>query len=71
MRVGQRVILNTLQMVGDFGGTISDISGSTCTVILDSQKKPVTDVLFFDEKPNLINSSIWQICYPEITKEQP
>jgi hypothetical protein len=71
MKLGERVILNTLLKRGDFPGEIVsiDIFG-TCTVKLDRQDVPVTSVLYFDECPEIVESSLWQICYPEKASEE-
>lgn len=66
-QVGARVTLNTLLRAGDFAGeviAINEISG-TCTVKLDTQDTPVTGVLWFDERPEVVPSTRWQICYPQ------
>lgn len=65
-QIGARVILNTLLRGGDFWGEvvkIGKISG-LCTVKLDIQDAPVTGVLWFDEPPEVVCSTRWQICYP-------
>lgn len=63
--IGERVILNTLMRDGDFLGEIIDIDPlGLCLVKLDCQENPVSAVLYFDEPPVLVNSSLWQICYP-------
>lgn len=67
MQKGERVILNTLLRAGDFPGEIIDIDPlfGLCVVKLDSQDTPITGVKYYDELPAVVNSSIWQICYPE------
>jgi hypothetical protein len=71
MKLGERVILNTLLKRGDFPGEIIavDIFG-TCTVKLDCQDAPIAGVMYFDEYPEIVNSSSWQICYPEKASEE-
>jgi hypothetical protein len=67
MFVGEEVILNTLMRKGDFPGKISHLSliQKCCSVKLDCQEKIVTDVLYFEKEPKVVNSSFWQICYPK------
>lgn len=66
MEIGERVIFITLLKKGDFPGEIIDIGlfGKTCTVKLDSQFDPVSQVIYFPSKPTEVNSTVWQICYP-------
>ena len=64
-RVGTRVILNTLLRRGDFTGEIITIDEwDLCSVKLDNQDTPVLGVLWYDERPEVINSPLWQICFP-------
>jgi len=64
-RIGQEVILESLLHEGKFRGQIiaADPFG-TCVVQLDCQVDPVAGVLFYQERPEEIRSSLWQICYP-------
>lgn len=66
MKIGERIVLNTLLKNGDFPGEIIDIDPvlGLCLVKLDCQDTPVSSVLYFDEQPKVVNSSLWQICYP-------
>lgn len=64
--VGQRVLLEHLLHKGKHPGTISDIDIlGHCRVKLDKQEKPVCSVLYYSSRPVVINSSLWQFCYPE------
>ena len=69
MKIGERVILNTLLRVGDFPGEIVGISffelAETCIVKLDCQEKLVRGVLYYESEPDVISSNSWQICYPD------
>lgn len=68
--VGQRVILNTLLLRGDFPGTILQIGNLTyfgrplCVVELDCQEDWVHSVIYYDERPKVVGGTLWQICYP-------
>jgi len=69
--IGQRVILNHLLHEGDYPGIIVAISphdvspyNSVCVVKLDHQKEPVRSVIYYDERPTVVHSTLWQICYP-------
>jgi hypothetical protein len=66
MKIGEKVILNTLLRDGDFPGEITDYDflKDMCSVKLKYQDKPVSGVLFFNEKPEIVNSNLWQICWP-------
>lgn len=74
-KIGERVILNTLMKEGDYPGEIIDIDPvfGLCLVKLDCQDTPVSSVLYFDEPPEVVNSSLWQICYPaaHLTQRAP
>lgn len=64
--IGQEIILNTLLRKGDFPGIIIQINPLTdlCVVKLDCQEEPVQSVLYYDKRPEVVNSTLWQICYP-------
>lgn len=66
-KIGERVILNTLLRQGDFPGEIIDIEqfSGLCLVKLDCQTTPVSGVLYFDEPPEIVNSQLWQFCWPD------
>jgi len=64
MKIGERVIFNTVLAQGDYPGEIIEINGEFCTVKLDCQDVPVEGVLYFDVKPEIVNSAMWQICWP-------
>jgi hypothetical protein len=67
---GMKVILNTLLKEGDFPGEIIDCKlynmgiSKTVVVKLGCQEKPVQSVLYYENEPEVINSSLWQICWP-------
>lgn len=65
-RIGAGVILNTLLVPGDFPGRIIaiDAISGLYLVKLDGQDVPVSGVLWFDEAPEVVNSTLWQVCYP-------
>ena len=64
-QIGTKVILNTVTKDGDFVGEIVDIDKfGRCVVKLDTQTQPVSSVLWFDERPEAVDSSLWQICFP-------
>ena len=65
--IGERVTLWHLLHKGDYPGTIIDVDilRDTCTVKLDCQEKPVVQVLYYDSPPDIINSNLWQVCFPE------
>ena len=64
--IGEKVILRSLMYDRDFFGEIIAISDydELCSVKLDSQDNPVDFVLYYEEKPIEIESSLWQFCYP-------
>ena len=70
-RLGQKVILNTLLRRGDFPGEIIEVSPEplpfryVCTVKLECQESPVRGALYYDEQPKVVDSSLWQICWPK------
>ncbi len=66
MKIGDRVILNSLLWEGDFPGEIYDINPITglCTVKIDRQKNHVLGVVYFKKRPIEVNSIQWQICFP-------
>ncbi len=69
--VGQRVLLEHLLFDGKYVGTIKDIDVlGHCLVKLDKQEKPVCSVLYYSSRPIVVNSSLWQFCYPlpEVTE---
>lgn len=65
-QVGDRVILISLLVERSISGKIIaiDKSSGLCTVKLDTQDKPVSGVLWYDERPEIVNSPLWQICFP-------
>ncbi len=66
--VGQRVILCTLLMEGDFPGEIVYVDPvfGTCVVKLERQVKPVNGVLYYERRPRgEIPASHWQFCFPD------
>ena len=65
-KVGQRIILNTLLRDGDFPGEIVEVGvADVCVVKLDCQESLVYYVLYFEEAPEVVHSSLWQCCFPE------
>lgn len=68
--IGQRVILNHLCFKGDFPGTILQVGQRRpnghplCIVRLECQEEGVHNVLYYNEKPEVVDSNLWQICYP-------
>jgi len=65
-RVGERVILNTMLRAGDFPGEVIGVSESgLCMVTLDCQERSVSSVIYYPTEPTLVNSRLWQICWPE------
>ena len=65
-KIGQRVILNTLLRDGDFPGEIIGFGVTgLCVVKLDCQENPVHSVLYFEEAPEVVHSSLWQCCFPD------
>jgi hypothetical protein len=66
-RIGQRVMLTSLVWgSGPFPGQIVGIGFTgLCLVKLDKQDRPVANVKFFAEPPDVVDGRYWQICYPE------
>lgn len=66
MKIAQRVILNTLQRKGDFLGRIVEetLVDYVCVVKLDIQDELVDSVVYYDERPEVVDTIAWQICYP-------
>ena len=69
--VGQRIILRYLPASNLFRGEIVEVlrrdvrsEAHLCRVKLDSQDEPVGGVLYYDEPPEVVKSSLWQICWP-------
>lgn len=69
--VGQRIILHYLPASNLFQGEIIEVlrkdvraEAHLCRVKLDSQDEPVGSVLYYDEPPEVVKSSLWQICWP-------
>jgi hypothetical protein len=67
--IGQRVMFCSLMTPGDWPGEIVEVGqrpfgNGLVTVKLDRQERPVSMVLYYDHKPTVVNSSLWQICWP-------
>lgn len=59
------MILNTLLREGDSPGTVIEVGlGNRSVVKLDCQEQPVCAVIYYEEQPREVHSSLWQICYP-------
>ncbi len=65
--IGQRVILAHLLHEGCFPGEIAGIDpiSGLCLVKLDCQDRPVRSVLYYAQAPAVVESSLFQICYPD------
>ncbi len=67
---GMQVVLNTLLKDGDFEGCILTVDSEylgkpLVSVKLNCQEKPVRSVVFYAEEPDVVEGSLWQICYPK------
>jgi hypothetical protein len=50
---------------GEYPGEIVDIDAlGHCTVKLDRQEKPVGGVLYYEKRPTVVESQLWQFCFP-------
>jgi hypothetical protein len=58
-------MLSSFLRPGHFPGEIVgvDLFGN-CTVKLDRQEEPVSSVLYYDERPEIVRSNLWQVCWP-------
>lgn len=64
-KIGDKVILYSLLREGGFEGEIISVNSlGYCTVKILEQNEPITGVMYYDKEPNIIYSSLWQICYP-------
>lgn len=71
MQIGERVILTSLMFEDNFKGEIIELHWlhpNVCTVKLDEWVHPVRYVLYYPEQPEVVESSLWQICWPDTEK---
>lgn len=66
-KVGQRILLTHLLYEGTFSGEITEIgSNGVVRVLLDCQDKSICNVFYYDKEPREVESSFFQICYPDL-----
>jgi len=68
MKIGKKVILQTLMLEEHFAGEIIEINNfnKTCIVKLEKQESPVCGVQYYDCYPGNIEMTRWQFCYPMV-----
>ncbi len=65
-RIGQHVLLTSLAWGGPYPGQIVSIAFTgLCAIKLDKQYRPVTNVKYFEDEPDVVDGRYWQICYPD------
>jgi hypothetical protein len=48
--------------------SIDDVTGR-CVVKLDRQDEPVKNAMYYDEEPMEVVGWLWQICWPDESRE--
>lgn len=66
-KVGQKVLLTHLMFEGSFSGEIVKVApNGVVEVLLDCQDKSICNVFYYDKEPREVESSFFQICYPDL-----